>query len=74
MRVVVRDEQKVILAKTTLRAGKKTFGGCRLTFVTTLPDAEFYNFQIGPRGAVYQTTFDDSGLTRLHRKVDFVIA
>ncbi len=74
MRVVVRDDQKVILAKTTLRSGKRTFGGCRLAFVTTLPEAEFYNFQIGPHGAVYQTTFDDSGLRRKHGKVDFVIA
>jgi hypothetical protein len=72
-RVVVRDEQDVIMARTTLRSGRKTPGGCRFAFVTRLPDAKAYTFQIGPRGAVYQSGYDDAGLKFEDYRLEFVI-
>ena len=73
IRVLVRDDQDVIVARTTLRAGRKTGRGCRLAFAVTLPKAEGYTFQIGPRGAVYQSGFDDAGLKFENYRLEFVI-
>jgi hypothetical protein len=73
MRVAVRDQQGAIVARTILGAGRRTAAGCRLSFVVQLPHTAEYNFEIGRDGAVYQASYDDAGLSYVHRRVSFVV-
>lgn len=73
MHVLVRDEQGTILTRTVLGSGRRETSGCRLSFAVTLPHSDVYTFEIGHRGAVYQESYDDDGLSYVHRRLSFVV-